>query len=112
MSPKIAVQIPAWNQSEELVECLKSLKEVPYGNLEVVVVNNGEDNTSEIVRCDFQWVTLIEEGIDLGFCKANNIPIASLINVTERRAWIVNVASQKMLPKSGNLFEFHLHDIV
>ncbi len=39
-------------------------------------------------------------------------PIASLINVTERRAWIVNVASQKMLPKSGNLFEFHLHDIV
>ncbi len=41
-----------------------------------------------------------------------SVPIASLINVTERRAWIVNVASQKMLPKSGNLFEFHLHDIV
>jgi len=71
--PKIAVQIPAWNQAEELVECLKSLQEVPYGNLEVVVVNNGEDNTSEIVRRNFPWVTLIEDGVDLGFCKANNI---------------------------------------
>ena len=39
-------------------------------------------------------------------------PIASLINVTERRAGGENVASQKMLPKPGNLFEFHLHDIV
>lgn len=72
-SPKIAVQIPAWNQAEELVDCLKSLKEVKYENLEVVVVNNGEDNTSEVVRRDFKWVTLIEEGVDLGFCRANNI---------------------------------------
>lgn len=71
--PKIAVQIPAWNQAEELVDCLNSLKQVKYPSLEVIVVNNGEDNTSEIVRRNFKWVTLIEEGIDLGFCKANNI---------------------------------------
>jgi hypothetical protein len=71
--PKIAIQIPAWNQADELVDCLNSVKEVKYKNLEVIVVNNGEDNTSEIVKQDFQWVTLIEEGIDLGFCKANNI---------------------------------------
>jgi len=71
--PKIAVQISAWNQAADLVDCLNSLKEVQYSNLEVVVVNNGEDNTSEIVRRDFQWVTLIEEGVDLGFCRANNI---------------------------------------
>ena len=71
--PKIAVQIPAWNQAEELADCLNSLKEVKYSNLEVVVVNNGEDNTSEIIKRDFQWVTLIEEGVDLGFCRANNI---------------------------------------
>jgi len=72
-SPKIAVQIPAWNQAEELADCLNSLKEVQYRNLEVVVVNNGEDNTSEIIKRDFKWVTLIEEGVDLGFCRANNI---------------------------------------
>jgi GT2 family glycosyltransferase len=71
--PKIAVQIPAWNQAEELADCLSSLKEMKYSNLEVVVVNNGEDNTSEMIKRDFQWVTLIEEGVDLGFCRANNI---------------------------------------
>ncbi len=71
--PKIAVQIPAWNQAEELADCLNSLKEVQYGNLEVVVVNNGEDHTSEMIKRDFTWVTLMEEGIDLGFCRANNI---------------------------------------
>ena len=71
--PKVAVQIPAWNQCEELVDCLNSLKKVKYPNLEVIVINNGEDNTSEVVKRDFKWVTLIEEGIDLGFCRANNI---------------------------------------
>lgn len=78
--PKIAVQIPAWNQAVELVDCLNSLKEVQYSNLEVIVVNNGEDNTSEIVRGDFQWVTLIEEGVDLGFCRANNIGFRYCLN--------------------------------
>ncbi len=34
--PQIAVQIPAWNQAEELADCLNSLKEVKYRNLEVV----------------------------------------------------------------------------
>ena len=78
--PKITVQIPAWNQAHELADCLNSLKEVKYQNLEVVVVNNGEDNTSEIVRRDYPWVTLIEDGIDLGFCKANNIGFRYCLN--------------------------------
>jgi hypothetical protein len=77
---KIAVQIPAWNQCEELVDCLNSLKEVKSPNFEVVVVNNGEDNTSEVIRRDFKWVTLIEEGVDLGFCKANNIGFRYCLN--------------------------------
>ena len=34
--PKIAVQLPAWNQAEELADCLNSLKEVKYSNLKVV----------------------------------------------------------------------------
>ena len=39
-------------------------------------------------------------------------PVASLINVTERRASGENVASKKMLPKPGNLFELHLYNSV
>jgi hypothetical protein len=37
-------------------------------------------------------------------------PVGSLINITERRASIENAASQKMLPKTGNLFELHLYN--
>jgi len=40
-------------------------------------------------------------------------PVASLIiNVTEERVSIENVAPQKMLPKPGNLFEPHLYNVV
>ena len=39
------------------------------------------------------------------------LPIASLINVTERRACGKNVASKKMLPEPGNLFELHFYDV-
>ena len=38
-------------------------------------------------------------------------PIASLINVTERRAYGENVASKKMLPEPGNLFELYFYDV-
>lgn len=72
--PRIAVLIPAWNQIDELKQCLDSFSCDNYTNYEVIVVNNGtDDNTSEVIRRDYSWVTLIEEGFNLGFCKANNI---------------------------------------
>jgi GT2 family glycosyltransferase len=56
------------------VPCLESFSCIDYPNYEVVVVDNGsEDESPETVKRDFPWVTLIENGENLGFCKGNNV---------------------------------------
>jgi len=97
-APSVAIIIPAWNQRDELIQCLESFSCTDYPNYEVVVVNNGaEDNTSEVVRRDFPWATLIEEGIDLGFCKANNIGLRYCLEKRFDYVVLLN-ADTKILP--------------
>lgn len=72
--PRVAVQILAWNQVDEVITCLKSFSCIKYHNYEVILVDNGsDDNTVEVVKRDFPWVTIIENKENLGFCKGNNI---------------------------------------
>ncbi len=73
-APRVAVQILTWNRVDELVPCLESFACIDYPNYEVIVLDNGsEDETVATVKRDFPWVTLIENGRNLGFCKGNNV---------------------------------------
>ncbi|HWP67336.1 MAG TPA: glycosyltransferase family 2 protein [Candidatus Limnocylindria bacterium] len=73
-APRVAVQILTWNRVDELVPCLESFSRIDYPNYEVIVLDNGsEDETVATVRARFPWVTLIENGENLGFCKGNNV---------------------------------------
>src|SRR5581483_11173023 len=73
-APRVAVQILTWNRVDELVPCLESFACIDYPNYEVIVLDNGsEDETVPTVKRDFPWVTLIENGRNLGFCKGNNV---------------------------------------
>ena len=75
--PRVAVLILTWNRVDELVPCLESFADNEYRDVEVVVLDNGsEDPTVETVKRDFPWVTLIENGTNLGFCRGNNVGLA------------------------------------
>lgn len=96
--PRVAILIPAWNQIDELRQCLESFSCDNYTNYEVIVVNNGtDDNTSEVIRRDYSWVTLIEEGFNLGFCKANNIGLRYCSKKNFEYVVLLN-ADTKVLP--------------
>jgi GT2 family glycosyltransferase len=78
--PRVSVQILTWNRVDELVPCLESLSCIDYPNFEVTVIDNGsEDETAATVRERFAWVTLIENGENLGFCKGNNVGLLSVL---------------------------------
>ena len=72
--PRVVVLILTWNRVDELVPCLESFACNDYPNTEVVVIDNGsEDESPATVKRDFPWVTLIENGENLGFCRGNNV---------------------------------------
>lgn len=71
--PKIAVIILNWNGKKDTLQCLESLQNVQYSNYEIIVVDNGsKDNSVEAIQHQFSAVTVIENGINLGFAGGNN----------------------------------------
>jgi GT2 family glycosyltransferase len=97
--PRIAVQILTWNRWDELYVCLESFENLDYPNYEVVVVDNGsEDGTVSVVRRDFPWVTVIENGENLGFCRGNNVGLQKLLARREFDYVFLLNSDTKILP--------------
>ena len=71
---KLSVIIVNYNVICELEHCLGSVqKALQTIDSEVFVIdNNSSDNSCEIVRQKFPWVTLIANNENVGFAKANN----------------------------------------
>lgn len=72
--PDLSVIIVNWNVRDLLRRCLHSiLANVPGGQLEIIVVDNGStDGSVEMVRTEFPMVRLIANPDNRGFPAANN----------------------------------------
>jgi N-acetylglucosaminyl-diphospho-decaprenol L-rhamnosyltransferase len=70
----VSVCIANWNCKELLRGCLRSLLEQPQGvSVEVIVVDNASsDGSADLVAGEFPEVTLVRNGVNRGFSKANN----------------------------------------
>ena len=70
----VSVCIANWNCKELLRGCLRSLLEQPQGvSVEVLVVDNASsDGSADLVAGEFPEVTLVRNGNNRGFAKANN----------------------------------------
>lgn len=73
----ISVVVLSWNDRQHLEICLESLEQGKGGCcLEVIVVDNAStDGSAEMVRCKFPYVKLIQNQVNLGFARGNNIGI-------------------------------------
>ena len=70
----LTIIIVNWNNKNLLRNCLKSIyNSQNYYNYEIIVVdNNSEDGSVELIKNEFPNVVLIENNKNLGFAKANN----------------------------------------
>jgi N-acetylglucosaminyl-diphospho-decaprenol L-rhamnosyltransferase len=79
---RVVVAIVSWNTLEMTHRCLRSLEPevtaATAGEYGVIVVDNAsDDGTAAMVRQEFPWARLIENGSNAGFARANNQAIAA-----------------------------------
>ncbi len=71
---KVSIIVLNWNGKKFLKNCLDSLKELTYPNLEIIVVDNySTDGSQEFVKKNYPEFTLLENKKNYGFAKGNNI---------------------------------------
>lgn len=96
--PKVSAVVPTYNLKKILLECLQSIVEQNYPNLEVIVVDNASiDGTSEAVRKKFPKVKLIRNPRNLGVTGGANTGVKK---ATGDYVWLVdhdNILESNML---------------
>ena len=69
-----SVIIVTWNSEKFIEDCLASVLAQTYPRLEVIVVDNGsQDSTLRKIRDRYSSITIVENSENLGYCRANNI---------------------------------------
>ena len=73
---KIFIILVNYKTVNHAIECIKSIKEQTYSNINIVVVdNNSKDNCKELIKNLWEDVYIIENDTNSGFSEANNIGI-------------------------------------
>ncbi|MBL77077.1 MAG: glycosyl transferase [Chloroflexi bacterium] len=74
--PLVTIIILNYNAGELLVNCVNSLENSTYKNLEIIVVDNiSTDNSQKKCKERFPRVKLIQNDKNLGYCGGNNVGI-------------------------------------
>ena len=69
----VSIIIVNYNTADFLPRCLESISAQQNVIYQVIVVDNGsQDNSHDIVKRTFPWVTLITNKENIGFARANN----------------------------------------
>jgi len=70
---RVSVIILSWNALPLLQKCLPSVVATRYGNVEIVLADNGsDDGSAEWVRTAHPGVRIIRHPENWGFCRGNN----------------------------------------
>jgi GT2 family glycosyltransferase len=89
--PGVCCVVVNWNGWRDTLDCLASLQEQEYGNLQVVVVDNGStDDSVERIRSAFPEARLIETGKNLGFPSGCNVGLRAALGGSAEFIWLLN----------------------
>jgi len=87
----VYVLILAWNRRDDTLECITSLLNSSYQQLQVVVCDNGStDDTVSAVSTNFPDVKLLEFGRNLGFAAGANRGLRFALDAGAQQILLIN----------------------
>lgn len=90
-TPRVSIIVLNWNGLEETSSCLESLSKQDYPACSIVVVDNGSvDSSPGVIRERFPGITLIENGVNLGFTGGNNAGLRLALERSADYALLLN----------------------
>jgi GT2 family glycosyltransferase len=91
MIPNVFIIVLNWNNANETLKCLESLRQLNYSNYQIIVIDNGStDNSPEIIRSSFPEITILETGENLGYAGGNNVGNRYAMGKGAEYVWILN----------------------
>ncbi len=72
-SSVVSIGLVTWNSSTSLPNCLASLRQQHYKNIELIAIDNAStDSSLGIVKSNFPEASIIQNPMNTGFCHAHN----------------------------------------
>lgn len=75
MYPLVSIVVLNWNGENLIEDCISSINELNYKNLEVIVVDNNSTDKSLKIISNFPDIKLIQNSSNIGFAAGMNIGI-------------------------------------
>ncbi len=99
MLPKVCIVILNWNAWEATRDCLRSLEEIDYSNVEIIVVDNASsDGSVEQFKLRFPHIPIIKNSTNLGFAGGNNVGIRKALR--ERAEYVLLLNNDTTVSRS------------
>jgi GT2 family glycosyltransferase len=72
--PLVSVITINYNQSKVTLDLLRTLQEITYPNIEVIVVDNASPNDNpDVLKSEYPGIVFIKSEVNLGFAGGNNL---------------------------------------
>lgn len=89
--PRVAIVVPCWNHEQDTLDCLERLAALDYPNYQVVVVDNGSEESSfRALGLAAHGVTLLRLNANRGFSGGINAGIRWALEQNVNYIWLLN----------------------
>jgi GT2 family glycosyltransferase len=101
-APYVVCSVLNWNNYPDSRECIDSLLELDYPNMDIVVVDNGStDGSGERLREEFPDINVQLTGENRGFARGHNVGIRWALE--EGAEYVMVVSNDALFPQSEML---------